>query len=141
MALLAAILTLLSLGVKLWHDLRVHYKNLKNSTAIGINHGKEAWYMALGNAPSLVLFTLDSEIAFYFAAPLSFFMILFSVWTIFDGGYGLGKGKGFFYTGDKNYKGTAKTDLFLRKLKLWQHVTLKLGGMGGTIYLYLKFLN
>ncbi len=141
MIAIAVSIVLISIAVKTWHDLRIHFNNVKNGTAIGINHPKEAFYMALANTPALVLFTLASPLKWYYGGTLSLFMILVTVWTLFDGGYGTGKGKGFFYTGDKKYKDPAKTDQFLRRIPLWLHVSIKLIGMGGTIYLYVKTLN
>lgn len=117
-----------------------------------INHPKEWRVMALCSLPAVVIFGIKSSLflmpseylilevlytAAAFAIPAA--MIALFIWLFFDGLYNKVRGFNWWFTGS-NDPDDAKTDNFLQRLKLWQHVVIKIGGLAlfVTLYILLK---
>jgi len=122
MMTIAIIIPIVLLIIKLVYDYRLWLGSKP------VNHKKEWLILAACCIPSIVLFTLQSNFAWYFAAPLSGLMIAFFIWLFFDGLYNKLRGFGFWFTGSDD-PDDAKTDNFLQSLKLWQHIAIKVGGL------------
>lgn len=60
----------------------------------------------------------------------------FLYWLLFDGLYNVFRGFGWWFTGSDD-KDDANTDNFLQHLSKWQHITLKIAGLIGSLLLYL----
>jgi len=101
-----------------------------------VKHTKEWWIMAVGCVPSIVLFTKLSPVIWYIVAPVSAAMIAFFIWLFFDGLYNVIRKFNWWFPGS-NDADDAKTDNFLQRLKLWQHVAIKVGGLILFITLYI----
>ena len=69
-----------------------------------------------------------------FAIPAA--MIALFIWLFFDGLYNKVRGFNWWFTGS-NDPDDAKTDNFLQRLKLWQHVVIKIGGLALFVTLYI----
>lgn len=101
-----------------------------------VNHTKEWILMAVFSIPAIVLFTLQSELGWWLAAPLSGAMIAFFIWFLFDGIYNILRGFDWFFTGSDDADDPA-TDNFLQSLKLWQHILIKVGILSLLITIYI----
>lgn len=107
---LGVILFFVVLGVNLYVD----YKTWKKG--IAINHKRGAILRVLGLAP--IPFLIGWSVLG---------LVLSLYWFLFDGLFNIIRGFGWWFTGSEDGKDDAKTDNFLQRLKLWQHVTIKLG--------------
>lgn len=121
---------LLIIAVKLWHDLKYPIK-----------HKTEWKIMAGWSIISIVCFTLASNLAWYYCAPLSGIMCAFYIWLLFDGLYNLFRGFKFWFTGSEDGPEDAKTDNFLQSIPLWLHITIKLGVTALTTFFYIKYFH
>jgi len=122
----------------------------KWADGIKVNHPREWRYMAVaaivpaaffGMADSGLSSILQIGVAFKtLQFWLSFFasgpMMAFFIWLAFDGLYNKLRGFNWWFTGS-NDPDDANTDNFLQKLKLWQHVAIKLGGLAISIIIYI----
>lgn len=126
---IAILITVITLIVKLVHD----YKKWLNSKPV--NHKKEWLMMVAANIPSIIIFTLQSSLAWYYAAIVSGLMIAFFIWLFFDGIYNLLRGYGIFFTGSDD-PDDADADNFLQSVPLWLHVVIKVGGLALFVILY-----
>ena len=126
--ILAIIITLVIIAVKVWYD---YYHPVR--------HTKEWWLMAIASTPAIYLFTHASALPWYFAAPISALMVAWFIWFMFDGLYNILRNYNWWFTGS-NDPDDAKTDNFLQRLKLWQHVVIKIGGLALFITLYILTL-
>ena len=120
----AIILVLVVLAIKLGYDYNLLKKELP------VDHKKEWKMMAIGCIPSILLLSFGvhgfSKNAF-FSLPFSASAIAFFIWLMFDGIYNKLRNLSWWYTGTDD-PGDASTDNFLQKLKLWQHIAVKVGG-------------
>lgn len=137
--LVIAIINPLIVGtVKIAVDYRtwLRKRNQVNSKSM-INHTKEWFFMALGCLPGLFIFATGSD-NFWLGGSLAAGMYIAFLWLYFDGGFNLVRGFPFFYTGSGEAT-AAKSDKFLRGLKLWQHILLKFGLLALFITLFILF--
>lgn len=121
MITIAIILTLATIVYKL----RNNYSRWKQEDYT-INHRKEWLLLAAANIPSIVLLTISAGV--WYAVVPAALMIAFFIWLVFDGLYNLLRNYGWWYLGTDD-PDDAKTDNFLQRLKLWQHIAAKLGGL------------
>lgn len=135
MITIAIILVLITIFVKLTHDLKVWNKQ-KN-----INHSKEWLFMVISCGGSIILFALQLEFVLIFGLIISAAMVAFFIWFWFDGLYNSFRGQIWFSTGSEDGKDDAKTDNFLQSIPMWLGIGIKLSGMIGTIYFYIKNLK
>lgn len=132
MITIAILLTLATLTVKLVYDFNLWEKELP------VDHKKEWKLLALGNIPSIILFSIGVHgltIHTLFSLPFSGLMIAFFIWLMFDGLYNKLRKLDWWYTGTDD-PGDASTDNFLQKLQLWQHIAIKVGGLILAIILF-----
>jgi hypothetical protein len=101
-----------------------------------INHKLEWIILAILSAAPIYFFTKISVIYWWLAAMLSGLMIAFFIWIFFDGIFNKLCGHSWWFTGSDD-PDDAKTDNFLQRLKLWQHVAIKIGGLAIMIILYI----
>ncbi len=125
-----------SILLKVWHDARMLRRLHQRKTTRTVNHPVEWLILAVVNAYPLYFFTKASTLHPVSGTILSGAMIAFFIWFFFDGLYNLVRRENWWFTGTP-HKGSANTDKFLRRLKLWQHITLKVILLAGTISLYL----
>lgn len=122
---IAIILVLAVLAIKLGYDYKLWKKELP------VDHKKEWKLMAVGCIPSIVLLSFGvhgfSKDAFL-SLPFSASAIAFFIWLMFDGIYNKIRNLDWWYTGTDD-PDDASTDNFLQKLKLWQHIAIKVGGL------------
>lgn len=104
-----------------------------------IKHFKEWIIMIVVNIPSIVVFTMESKLLWYFAAPLSGAMIAFFLWLFFDGIYNLLRKYNFWFTGSDD-KDDAKSDNFLQSIPVWLQAVIKIGGLALFLTLYIYYL-
>ncbi len=119
MKTIAIIIVVIGLVIKLFVDFKL-WKKHKSP-----NHPKEWALLALFCVPSIILFGKESQLDLYISLPLSAIMIAFFIWFFFDGIYNLLRKFNWWFTGSDD-KDDAFTDNILQKLKLWQHVLIKL---------------
>jgi hypothetical protein len=124
MIIIAILLTLAILTGKLVYDYNLSKKELP------VDHKKEWKLIAIGSIPSVILFSLGAHGFSWNAllsSPFAGLMIAFFIWLMFDGIYNKLRGFGWWFTGTDD-PDDASTDIFLQKLKLWQHIAVKVGG-------------
>ena len=118
MVSIAIILFLLTLTIDMVIDIRKWKReNYK------VNHNKK-WIRGVGLVPAVVLLSWHNWWLLIPAIP----MVLFLYWLLFDGLYNTLRRFPWFYTGTDD-PDDAKTDNFLQRLKLWQHIAVKVGGV------------
>lgn len=145
----ACILPVLIVAAKVAIDYRQWLK--KRNTVTGksyTNHWLEWVIMAAASSPSVIIFGVKSSVDWMgsetlnlvaqFAIPAA--MIAFFIWLFFDGLYNVFRGFGWWYTGSGEST-AANTDKALRKLPLWLHIVIKVGGLAGAIILYTSNLK
>jgi hypothetical protein len=110
-----------------------------------VYHGKEFISVAVAEMPAAILFCVFSDSWWsLIVVPL---VMMFWFWFLFDGFYNLLRRwwrkkmnmiyshLTWWYTGT-NDKNDAKSDNFLQRLKLWQHIFVKVGAIAITTILY-----
>jgi len=130
MLIIATILPIIVLVTKLVLNYRLWLKHKP------VKHSREWIIMAAGCIPSIVIFTSESRLIWLAAAPLAGLMIAFFIWLFFDGLYNKLRGFNWWFTGSDDAD-DAKADNFLQRLKLWQHIVLKVGGLALLITVYI----
>ncbi len=123
---IAIAIPILCLVAKLVYDYRLWLRH-KN-----VNHKKEWLIVALACVPSILIFTMESTLTWYFAAPVAGIMDAFFIWLFFDGIYNKLRGYGWWFTGSDD-QDDATTDNILQRLKLWQHILIKTLPLAGSI--------
>lgn len=96
-----------------------------------INHTKEAAFKMLSIVPSGVLFT---HFQYWWRFPLSFFMMLSVWWMVFDGAFNTLRNDSWFHVG-----GSAKMDLMQQSWSIPVRAMVKIGLMGLSVFLYIRF--
>lgn len=96
--------------------------------------------MALLCSPSIYIFTKISALEWYYASAASALMVALLIWLLFDGLYNWVRGYGWWFTGSDD-KDDAATDNILQRLKLWQHILLKIGLLLVSLAVYLYYLR
>jgi len=134
MIAIAIIIPIFLLIIKLVNDYRLWLDSKP------VNHSKEWKILVACCIPSIILFTLKSNLDWYFAIPLSGLMIAFFIWLFFDGIYNVLRGFNWWFTGSDDAD-DAKSDNFLQSLKLWQHIAIKIGGLALLITIYILFYD
>ena len=118
-----------------------------------VKHTKEFWYFAamIGTTSGLLLVSMTNNIPL--GVPVVAGMLCSWFWFLFDELYNLlrlywvkkcswsiKKGQySFFYTGS-NDEDDSVMDNFLQRLKLWQHIAIKLSGIILFTFIYFKYL-
>ena len=133
MIAIGIIIPVLTLIVKLFDNYKKWLKH------ISPKHSKEWWIMVVVNIPSIVVFTMESKLIWYFAAPLSGAMIAFFLWLFFDGIYNLLRKYNFWFTGSDD-KDDPKSDNFLQSIPVWLQAVIKIGGLALFLTLYIYYL-
>ena len=123
----AVILFLITLAI----DLKIDIAKWKIGKTV--NHYKK-WIRGFGLIPVWILASLSN---LWLLLPI-LFLILFLYWFLFDGLYNKFRKFGWWFTGTDDPE-DSKTDNFLQKLKLWQHIAIKIGGIliSGICYYYM----
>jgi hypothetical protein len=127
--ILAIAIVCATIAAKLIHDYRLWLRKKP------VNHSLEWVLMVLANSYPIYLFAKASTLHWIYGAILSGAMVAFFIWVVFDGLYNLVRGYHFFFTGT-NDSNDAKMDNFLQSLSLWQHVAVKVGGLGVLVGVY-----
>jgi hypothetical protein len=127
--ILAIVIVCATIAAKLFYDYRLWLRKKP------VNHSLEWVLMVLANSYPIYLFTEASTLHWIYGAILSGAMVAFFIWVVFDGLYNLVRGYHFFFTGT-NDSNDAKMDNFLQSLSLWQHVAVKVGGLGVLVGVY-----
>lgn len=95
----------------------------------------------------VIFFASSLDQKWYFTFPISFAMVGFTFWLLFDGIYNLLRKENWWYVGsDDKEPGweskDSKSEDFLRRMPLWKHATIKLGGtflaITAYVIMYLK---
>lgn len=94
-----------------------------------INHPLEWAIVALFCYPSIIGFVVEVQIDWYYVLLPVAGMCAFFFWLAFDGFLNKLLGHSFWFTGSEDGKDDAVTDNILQGLKLWQHISLKIGGL------------
>ena len=131
--ILAIVIVCATIAAKLIYDYKLWLKKIHP------NHALEWVVIALANSYPIYLFAKASTLHLIYGAILSGAMVAFFIWVVFDGLYNLVRGYHFFFTGT-NDSNDAKTDNFLQSLSLWQHVAVKVGGLGVLVVVYCAML-
>lgn len=120
----ALALFIITLIIDLYTDLRLFYKKKK------VSHGRGAALRLIGLVPAIYLMGWPAIL-----------MVGFWYWFLFDSLYNAFRGYSIWFTGSDD-KDDAKSDNFLQRLKLWQHIAIKLGGVvvSTAFYLWKLFL-
>lgn len=92
-----------------------------------VRHTKEALIRDILLAPSMILLTLAAGINTG-GVISTLFMMFFVWWIFFDGWLNKLRGHGWWFTGSID-PDDAKSDTFLKRLPLWGHKILKIGGV------------
>lgn len=93
-----------------------------------------------GFSSELQILLAIKHIQFWFSFIASGPMMAFFIWFFFDGLYNKFRGYDWWFTGSDD-PDDAKTDDFLQKLSLWQHVAIKVVGLAIGIILYILTLK
>jgi hypothetical protein len=128
--ILAIVIVCATIAAKVFYDYRLWLRKKP------VNHSLEWVLMALANGYPIYLFAKASTLHLIYGAILSGAMVAFFIWVVFDGLYNLVRGYHFFFTGT-NDSNDAKMDNFLQSLSLWQHVAVKVGGLGVLVGVYI----
>lgn len=117
--ILAIILFITIVAIDVVSDYRKWLKNRR------VNHAREAWIRIAFLLPCVALFSLDLEWWWTFVPA---FMVMSWYWLLFDSVYNVLRGFPVFFTGSDD-PDDALSDNLLQKLKLWQHIAIKAGGV------------
>jgi hypothetical protein len=113
--ILAIAIVCATIAAKLIHDYRLWLRKKP------VNHSLEWVLMVLANSYPIYLFAKASTLHWIYGAILSGAMVV--------------RGYHFFFTGTDD-SNDAKMDNFLQSLSLWQHVAVKVGGLGVLVGVY-----
>lgn len=130
MLLFAAIFLICIVMIKIFHDYTFWKKEQP------IDHPKEWRGMAFLSTVPMLIMTAETSLQWWFSIPLSFSIIALIIWLLFDGGYNLIRKFNWWFTGS-NDPDDAKTDDFLQKLTLIEHIIVKTLPLIGLILLYI----
>lgn len=123
----------LILAWKLKVDLALWRKGLP------VDHKEEWITVAIMSAcTSGLLFAAMSK-SFLLSIPVVAGMLMSWFWFLFDGLYNILRDKDWWYTGTDD-PDDAKSDDFLQKLELWQHIAIKVGLVLVFTFVYFIFL-
>ena len=131
---LAVILFVATLTIDLVTDYKIWLNNHKT-----IDHDRGTWLRAIGLVPAIILFTLSVGWSFPYwliASLISFLVVGFNYWNLFDGIFNLLRGYSWLFTGSDD-PDDSKSDNFLQSISLTEHILLKLGGSVVFILLYI----
>jgi hypothetical protein len=122
---------MLYLGIGLFFGLLIYklhnnFRKWRNGYKT-VKHSKEWVYVAISEMiVAGIPLIISSEANLFLTIAIVEGMIGFWFWLLFDGIYNLIRKFPFFFTGSEDGKEDAKTDNFLQKLSLWQHVCVKI---------------
>jgi hypothetical protein len=117
--------------------LGVDFKRWKKGKSV--NHPLEWLGMAVLCTPAIAELSNTLDIQYYISVPISGGICAFIIWLLFDGLYNILRGEDWWFTGSDD-KEDAKTDNLLQKLKLWQHICIKIIPLSVLIFIYIKIL-
>jgi len=120
MLIIAIILPIIVLALKLVLNYRLWLKHKP------VKHSKEWVIMATGCCPAIVILAMQGT--WYLTGPMAAAAIAFFIWLFFDGIYNKLRGFNWWFTGSDDAD-DAKTDNFLQRLSLWQHILIKVVGL------------
>jgi hypothetical protein len=122
---IAILLFILTIGIDLYTD----YKIWKKDEPIKkpVNHLRGSLLRLIGLVPAIILL-----------GWVSLFLIGFLYWFLFDGLFNRIRKFDWWFTGSDGIK-DAKSDNFIRKLKVWQHQTIKITGIVLSLVVYIAW--
>ena len=129
---LSVILFILTLAIDLFTD----YKRWLNTRAI--DHNRGTWLRAIGLIPCIILLTLSIGWSFpwwLISGLISFLVVGFNYWNLFDGIFNVLRGYGWFFAGSDD-PDDARSDDFLQALSLTEGILIKVGGSVVFIIIY-----
>lgn len=132
MIFLAIILFIATLAI----DVITDYRRWLNSRSI--DHNRGVWLRAIGLIPCIILLTLSIGWAFpwwLISGLISFLVVGFNYWNIFDGIFNVLRGYGWFFAGSDD-PDDARSDDFLQALSLTEGILIKVGGSVVFIIIY-----
>ena len=119
----------------LWWDIKADFGYWKQQKPI--NHSNQGFKRLMLLTPSIIMFAIPVS---WWAVAITFFMVCFWYWTLFDGLYSNKRRFNFWHLGSDGPE-DGVLDNFLQSLTKWQHISIKVGGalIFTTIYiLWLK---
>jgi len=102
-----------------------------------IYHGWEIFITVILCLPELYGFVVAVNLAWYFVLPIASLMMSTFYWLFFDGFLNKLRGYSIWFTGSEDGKEDAKTDNFLQKLTLKQHILVKTVPLALFILIYI----
>lgn len=122
------------IGAIVFNVVRNHKLILEKGT---VKHTPEWFVKAATCTPSLIAFSLASNLIYVVALIVSSIMIAFSFWLLFDSTLNVIRKKSLFYYGSEDGEDDAKTDNFLQGLPIWAGASIKIALAGASIFLYI----
>lgn len=106
----------------LWWDIKADFRYWKEERPI--NHSNQGFKRLMLLTPSIIMFAIPVA---WWAVAITFFMVCFWYWLLFDGLLSNKKRFNFWSLGSDGPE-DGKLDNFLQSLKKWQHISIKIGG-------------
>ncbi len=107
----------------LWWDIKADFRYWKKEKPI--NHSNQGFKRIMLLTPSFIIMAIPIA---WWAVAITFFMICFWYWLLFDGLYANKRRFNFWHLGSDD-AGDGVLDNFLQSLKRWQHIAIKVGGV------------